>query len=112
MDFKNEAKTFVENITEYVDAKWDLLVLNTGEKVALVVSKLTSWILILAFVLLVFLFLSIGCAILIGQWLGSTSLGFFIMAIMMILVLFLAVKMNKRWIEKSIMSIIAESIKK
>ena len=92
-------ENLVENITEYVDAKWDLLVLNTGEKVALVVSKLTSWILILAFVLLVFYFFDrlryIDRAVF---W--KHFIRFFIMAIMMILVLFLAVKMNKRWIEK------------
>lgn len=112
MDIKTEANNFFENGKEYIDAKFDLMVLNSAEKAALIVAKLTSGVLILSFMFMIVLLISIGAALLLGQWLGNAALGFFILAALLALVMYVAITQSKKIIQKSVLNIVAETIKK
>ncbi|MEZ4911439.1 MAG: hypothetical protein R2774_11310 [Saprospiraceae bacterium] len=112
MDIKTEANNFLENGKEYIDAKLDLLVLNTAEKSAMIIAKLTSGILILAFMFMIIFLVSIGGALLLGQWFGNIAVGFFILAAILALLMYLAISQSKKWIQKAVLEIVADSIKK
>jgi hypothetical protein len=74
---KEKAGDVFENASEYIEARWNLGVLNVSSKAAETISTLTVSLLIGLISTIVLLFMSLGVAWLIGQKLGSPALGFF-----------------------------------
>lgn len=75
-----QVKDIISKTGEVIETKvklWKLKAIGKGSEV---VSSVVSGIFVLLSVILAFVFLSIGLAILIGQWLGETYYGFLIMA--------------------------------
>src|SRR5204863_9942951 len=69
-----------EHLKQYAEAKADLFLLSSTEKIATGVSSLASILFLTFFILFLLLFLSIGVAIWITENYVSSSLGFFIVA--------------------------------
>jgi Putative Actinobacterial Holin-X, holin superfamily III len=95
-DFDN-AETFVEQVKEYVNTRVAQLKLSFAEKTSKVVAIMIAMVLV---ALVVFLFLVLLCitgAIVIGQWLESSWLGFLIMAGIVLLAGFI-LWISKDWL--------------
>ncbi len=65
---------------EYVDNRIELLKLKTIDKVSNAASLVISSIILFVFLFIFFVFLNIGLALLIGDLIGRTYVGFFIIA--------------------------------
>lgn len=77
---ESSIEALIEKGEQYGKTTLELLKLKTLEKSSDVVSDLASWIIIVIFVSLFFLVLNIGVALWIGDLLGKSYQGFFIIA--------------------------------
>jgi hypothetical protein len=77
---ESSIEALIEKGEQYGKTTLELLKLKTLEKSSDVASDLASWIIIVIFVSLFFLVLNIGVALWIGDLLGKSYHGFFIIA--------------------------------
>ena len=72
--------TLLEKTEHYIKSGAELYKLKAIDKSADLVSTLTARLALIVFLILVFLMLSVGVALLIGEILGKTYYGFFIVS--------------------------------
>jgi Putative Actinobacterial Holin-X, holin superfamily III len=65
---------------EYIETKVELWKLKAVDKITDVISSLVAKVILIISLLCFFMMLSIGLALLIGDWLGKSMYGFFIIA--------------------------------
>jgi hypothetical protein len=73
-------------LKDYADTRLDLLKLKSINKASGFLSMLIVSVILLVLLSLVLVCITIGLALLIGMWLGSTYWGFFIMGILYIII--------------------------
>ena len=73
-------ESLLSNAKEYVDIKIELLKLKIADKAYMALSAIIALVVFGIILLLIFLFINIGLALLIGDFLGKTYWGFFIMS--------------------------------
>jgi membrane protein insertase Oxa1/YidC/SpoIIIJ len=73
-------------LKDYADTRLDLFKLKSINKVSGFLSMLIVSVILLVLLSLVLVCITIGLALLIGLWLGSTYWGFFIMGILYIII--------------------------
>lgn len=83
---KDKAEGIFDNATEYLEARWNLGVLNASSKAADTISTITSIIIIAIISVIVLMFMSLSVAWLIGERLNSPALGFFYVGLFYIVV--------------------------
>ena len=76
----NLIESLIEKGEQYGKTTLELLKLKTLDKSADVVSNLVSWLIVVIFAVLFFLILNIGLALWIGELLGKSYYGFFIVS--------------------------------
>lgn len=72
--------SLIEKGEQYGKTTLELLKLKTLDKSADVASNLVSWLIVVIFAVLFFLILNIGIALWIGELLGKSYYGFFVVA--------------------------------
>lgn len=92
-------ETLVDKTEDYVKTSIDLLKLKAVDKSAEVVSALSVKIVCLAIVSIAVLLINIGLALLIGEAIGKTYMGFFAVAAFYLLVLGLLLAFKNEWIK-------------
>lgn len=80
-DIKEKTGDVFDDLTNHLEARWNLGVLNTVEKVANAISAATSAIVLGVIGLFILFFISLGVAWLIGQSLNNLAYGLFIVAL-------------------------------
>ncbi|HZL08967.1 MAG TPA: hypothetical protein VFC65_03130 [Prolixibacteraceae bacterium] len=73
-------ESLIEKGEQYGKTTLELLKLKTLDKSADVVSNLVSWMIVFVFAVLFFLILNIGLALWIGELLGKSYYGFFVVS--------------------------------
>ena len=73
-------ESLIEKGEQYGKTTLELLKLKTLDKSADVASNLVSWLIVFIFAVLFFLILNIGVALWLGELLGKSYYGFFIVA--------------------------------
>ncbi len=73
-------ESLIEKGEQYGKTTLELLKLKTLDKSADVVSNLVSWLIVLIFAVLFFLILNIGIALWLGELLGKSYYGFFVVS--------------------------------
>ncbi len=73
-------ESLIEKGEQYGKTTLELLKLKTLDKSADVASNLVSWLIVIIFVVLFFLILNIGVALWLGELLGKSYYGFFIVS--------------------------------
>jgi hypothetical protein len=73
-------ESLIEKGEQYGKTTLELLKLKTIDKSADVASNLVSWLLVLIFAVLFFLILNIGVALWLGEVLGKSYYGFFVVS--------------------------------
>lgn len=102
----NRIEALVEKLKNYLNTRLTELKLSTAEKTARVLSVLVS-VLLAALVFFLFLtILMIGIALLIGEWLHSYWLGFFITAGILLVFAGLGWQSRDRWLRIPIMNLL------
>lgn len=77
---ENLLESLIEKGEQYGKTTLELIKLKTLDKSADVVSGLVSWLIVFIFATLFFLILNIGMALWIGDLLGKSYYGFFVIA--------------------------------
>jgi hypothetical protein len=104
---------FFAEVGDYSKIKMELLELYVIEKIAYISSFLIARLVLLLIVVLFFLTISIGFALWIGQLLGRSYYGFFVVGSLYLPVLVLLYIYRDRWIETPVNnSIILKFFKK
>ena len=80
-EIKDRAVDVFDYATEYLEARWNLGVLNASEKTATTLSSIVAGVIMGIFGIIVLLFLSLGVAWLIGEAMNNHAAGFFIVAV-------------------------------
>lgn len=105
-----------EHITSYVNARIDLLKLETADKVAHFWVNVVTKSVMLYFVLLALIFLSFSMAFFLGEILGSTSLGFLLTGLFYVLLTAVFYALRRAIVEKpvirAVMRLFFNSLKK
>lgn len=73
-------ESLIEKGEQYGKTTLELLKLKTLDKSADVASNLVSWLILIIFVVLFFLILNIGVALWLGELLGKSYYGFFVVS--------------------------------
>jgi len=76
----NSIESLIEKGEQYGKTTIELLKLKTLDKSADVASNLVSWLIVIIFVVLFFLILNIGVALWLGELLGKSYYGFFVVS--------------------------------
>jgi|ERR1035437_2730726 hypothetical protein len=92
--------TFFEKTEHYTRASAELLKLKAIDKSADIISTLTARVTIIVFITLFFLILNIGIALWIGEGLGKSYYGFFIVAGIYALAGILLYAFRNKWIKE------------
>ncbi len=92
----------IDQAESYGKTSIELLKLKAVDKVADATSSLVSWTIVIVSVALFFMTLNIGLALLIGDLLGKSWLGFFVVAAFYALIALLFLIFRKRWIKKPV----------
>lgn len=77
---ENLIESLIEKGEQYGKTTLELIKLKTVDKSADVASTLISWLLVIVFTVLFFLILNIGIALWLGELLGKSYYGFFVVA--------------------------------
>ena len=105
-------EVLMERAEEYSKTSIKLIKLKAIDKTAEMISTLISWIVVITLVALFFMILNIGIALWIGELLGKSYYGFFIISAFYALVGILFQLFSIQWIKKPISnSIISQMIK-
>jgi len=90
-----KVKEIIEHVSEYLDAKRDLLILNSADKMKSVLSKLLIGVLIVLFSFVILFTLSISLSLMIGHFVGNVALGFLISALIFVVILLIIIWFSK-----------------
>ncbi|MFY9152684.1 MAG: hypothetical protein WAO52_11750 [Prolixibacteraceae bacterium] len=93
-------ESLIEKSEQYGKTTFRLLKLKTLDKSADVASDLVSWLIVIIFAVLFFLILNIGIALWIGELLGKSYYGFFIVSGFYALLTLLFVIFRKQLVKK------------
>lgn len=111
---KNTAQTHFENLTQhaldYLDTRWDMVVLNFTERGILIVSRIVTGIFMAFFGGIALIFISIGAAMRIGQQLQNPADAYFIVAGVFVAVLLLAVSVARNYVRTIVTDSVLQSI--
>ncbi|MCA0233894.1 MAG: phage holin family protein [Bacteroidetes bacterium] len=80
-EIKDNATDWLDAATTYLEARWNLGVLDLSEKSARAASHVVSLLILGTIGTIVLLFLSLGVAWLLGEWLHSPAKGFFLVGL-------------------------------
>ncbi|HEX7584053.1 MAG TPA: hypothetical protein VF373_05155 [Prolixibacteraceae bacterium] len=95
-------ESLIEKGEQYGKTTLELLKLKTLDKSADVVSNLVSWLIVVIFAVLFFLILNIGIALWLGELLGKSYYGFFVVSGFYALLAIISAVFRKQLIKKPI----------
>lgn len=102
----NELK---DDVSTFVELKFELLKLNTYERIGKLVSILSYGLVLAALGFFALLFLFLGLGFLLGEWLNSVSAGMAIVGGVYILFIGILI-MSKSWFSTRIMNLIIDAL--
>ena len=107
---KSELENLTENVKDYLEARYDLAVLNMQDRVSDVTSSVAASLIIISFSLLALLFISVGGALWLGAVLGNVFIGFFCIAGFYMLLALLVFYNQERWIKLPMINLLLKKI--
>jgi len=92
-------QSLIGNSTDYAKQRVDLLKLKSVDKTSDLASSIISFIPLVLIFALVFFFLNIGLALLVGDLLGKAYLGFLILTAVYLITGFVLFKQRDKWVK-------------
>lgn len=109
---KNLIELLYDKIEEYGITTYELTKLKLLKTTAQVLPSLFSRLIVILVISAFILFLSIGIALLLGEWLGKLYYGFFILAVFFLLVGIVMHFYLHKWIKKPVADLIIKQVLK
>ena len=110
----NNTQAHLEDLSQhamdYLDTRWDLIVLNFTERGILIMSRIITGLFMAFFGGIALVFISIGAAMRIGQQLQNPADAYFIMGGVFVAVLLLAVSIARNYVRTVITNGVLQSI--
>lgn len=103
-------ESLFERLKNYLENRIELLKLKAIDKSSSFVSVLITYVIVSVFFVLFFLFLNIGLALLIGDWLGNAYYGFFIIAFFYIVVGIILLKFKDKWVKTPLINMLVKAL--
>ena len=94
-----EIDTLIDRAGDYLDTRLDLIRLKAINTTSDVVSSVTAKTVVAVFAIIFLIAVNIGLALLLGEWLGKTYYGFFIMALINLIAGLVFMNAAGRWIK-------------
>jgi hypothetical protein len=95
-------ESLIDRVKSYVETRIDLLRLKAIDKSSSILSLVISLFVVILFGFLAFMLLNVGIALLLGDLLGKSYYGFFIVAAFYIITGLVIYKNHDRWIKTPI----------
>lgn len=103
---QHKVQTLFHHVLDYLDTRWDLMVLNMTEKGVDMISGLMGGIIAGLFGLMALLFVGIGTAKWIGTSLGQESLGYFIVAALYLILLIILSTYARNYVRMAVVKFV------
>lgn len=111
LDQKSRLEDLTSHVMEYLDTRWDMLVLDITEKGLTAASGIVTGLILAIFGGIALVLASIGTAIWIGQRMHNPVAGYFIIAGFFVVILALALMFARNYIRTVVTNSVLESIK-
>ena len=96
-----------KDLSTYAELKLELLKLSTYERTGKVISVLSYGLILLFLIFFAFLFVFLTMGFFLGNWLGSIGMGFGIVALIYLLLIWIVIKNKNRISAKILNEVIA-----
>lgn len=96
---KSKIEQIAGSLKQYVETRFDIIVLNLQDRVSDVLSSIAATISVIALVLFFILFMSAGAAWMIGAGIGNIAVGFFIVGGIYLIAGILVIVNKEKWIK-------------
>jgi hypothetical protein len=110
MDFptqtQNRLETLANHVVDYVDTRWDLLVLNFTEKGVGVISGVVAGLVASFFGFIALIFAGVGAAKWLGIYMNNPIVGYFIVAGVSLLFLIIAFTAGRSYIRNAVVKFV------
>lgn len=111
LDQKSRMEELTSHVMEYLDTRWDLLVLDMTEKSLTAASGIVTVLILTIFGGIALVFASLGTAIWLCQRMYSPVAGYFIIAGVFVAILALALTFARKYIRTVVTNSVLQSIK-
>lgn len=112
MESTSHLESLISKAGDFLETKTTLWKLKAVDKTSDTVSDVVSSLMMTLFVILFLLIISIGIALLLGEWLGKSYYGFFIVGGLYGIAGFIAYKCRNSWIKTPVSNFIIHKILK
>ena len=109
MEQNSQVESLLEKIKDYVETRIELLKLKAIDKSSGVISSILSFVVLAVFSLFFLILMSIGLALWIGDLLGKSYYGFFIVAFVYIIIGLVIFFGRKKWVKPPVEKIMINS---
>ncbi|SRR5258706_10653251 len=113
MEMENKTgsiESLIERIRTYFETSIDLLKLKAIDKSSTFVSTLVTFLIVFVLITCFFMLFNIGLALLIGDLLGKSYYGFFIIAALYAVAGIILVKYRNKWIKNPVANMMVKEM--
>jgi hypothetical protein len=110
MEVKDKLEKMFTDVKDYAETRFDIVVLDAQDKATNVISSMASAAILGMLSLFILMFLSIGAAWALGEYLNSPSIGFFSVGGFYLLTALLLYINREKWIKLPIINGILKKI--
>lgn len=103
-------QSLLDRSKDYVETRLELFKLKAIDKSADVISSTASALVMMMALLFFFIFLNIGLGLLIGELIGKSYYGFFILAAIYLITGLLFKSMGDKWVKKPVSSMLIKKL--
>ena len=107
---EDSIQSLVDRTKDYVETRVELLKLKAVDKSADVISSVASKLVSAAIMIFFFIILSIGIALLLGELLGKTYYGFFVLAALYLITGLLFRSFGDKWIKEPVSTLLIKKL--
>lgn len=109
-EIKSSIELLLADLRDYADTRMALMKLKAAEKSSALAGRFIAGLALAVSLILFFSFVSIGLAMLLGQWLGKPWLGFIILGFVYLLMGLLVWKARRKLIQQPVMNGIIQEL--
>jgi hypothetical protein len=110
MENRSSVESLFDSVKTYLETRLNLIKLKAIDKSSGIISLVISFVTLGIISLFVFIFLNIGLALLIGEWLGRASYGFFILTAVYVIIGVVIFKNRNKGIKKPILNTLIKTL--
>ncbi len=103
-------ESLFNNVLNYLDARWDLMLLNLTERSVGALSGIVAAVIAAVFGLLALLFLGIAGAVWLGQATGNSVWGYLIISGVFLVILAMVFTLAKNYIKRTVIAVVARQM--